>query len=88
MTALPESHKLPFELFREVCSVILDTGYAGSAEEYVQEFYGKPFAELTVCEAEMIVRTLGNKPGCLKEEGMQDGKETGAEGIPGDAGSV
>lgn len=60
-------HNLPFKLYGEVCSVIMDTGFIGSAEDYVQQFYGKPFAELTVCEAEMIVRMLGNKPGCLNE---------------------
>lgn len=58
---------LPFNLTMEVCSVIQDTGFIGSAEDYVQKYYGKPFSELTVCEAEMIVRTLSNKKGCLHE---------------------
>jgi hypothetical protein len=58
---------IPSSLMYEVCSVIMDTGYIGSAEDYVKEFYNKDFSELTVCEAEMIVRTLGSKPGCLYE---------------------
>ncbi len=62
-----KTHQLPFKLLGDVCSVIQDTGFVGSAEDYVQQFYGKSFAELTVNEAEMIVRTLGNKPGCLFE---------------------
>lgn len=60
-------HKLPFKLMAEVCSVIQDTGFIGNASDYIQTYYGKSFAELTVCEAEMIVRTLGTKPGCLFE---------------------
>ena len=63
----PKPHQLSFELLGQVCSVILDTGYTDSAEDYVKQFYGKPFSELTVCEAEMIIRTLGTKPGCLSE---------------------
>ncbi len=58
---------LSLELLGEVCSVIQDLGYLGSAEEYVQEFYGKPFQELSQCEAEMIIRNLKDKPGCLFE---------------------
>jgi len=58
-------HQLPFDLLGKVCSVIQDTGYLGSAEDYVKQFYGKEFSELTVCEAEMIVRNLSDKPGCL-----------------------
>jgi hypothetical protein len=45
----------------------MDTGFTGSADEYVQKYHNKPFEELTVCEAEMIVRHLGNRPGCLQE---------------------
>lgn len=56
---------IPPKLSDEVCSVIQDTGFLGSAEQYVRKYYGKSFADLTVCEAEMIVRTLGSKPGCL-----------------------
>ena len=74
-------HQLPFELMGKVCSVIQDTGYLGSADDYIKEFYGKPFAELTVCEAEMIVRNLSGKEGCLygtKEDGHdQSTKEKG-----------
>jgi len=62
-----KSHQLPFDLLGKVCSVIQDTGFVGSAEEYVKQFYGKEFSELTICEAEMIVRTLADKPGCLSE---------------------
>jgi hypothetical protein len=62
----------------EVCSVIQDTGFIGSAEDYVKEFYGKPFAELTIWEAEMIVRNLSSKEGCLhgtKEGGYEENKK-------------
>jgi hypothetical protein len=45
----------------------MDTGYVGSAEEYIKEFYNKEFDELTTCEAEILVRTLENKKGCLFE---------------------
>jgi hypothetical protein len=45
----------------------MDTGFVGNAEDYVKTFYGKPFEELTVCEAEMIVRNLSDKPGCLHQ---------------------
>lgn len=69
-------HQLPFNLLCQVCSVIQDTGFIGSAEDYVKEFYGKPFADLTVCEAEMIVRQLGTKPGCLYEGDPKDLKPT------------
>jgi len=66
MTKAPDKTSLlSSELLAEVCSVIQDTGFVGSAEAYVKQFYGKTFAELTVNEAEMIVRTLKNKPGCL-----------------------
>jgi len=58
---------LTFKQLQEVCVVIQDTGYLGSAEDYVREFYGKAFNELTTCEAEIIIRQLGNKPGCLAE---------------------
>ena len=58
---------LSLKLLGEVCSVIADTGYLGSAEEYVREYYGKSFQELTQCEAEMIVKNLGDKKGCLFE---------------------
>ncbi|RPH41486.1 MAG: hypothetical protein EHM87_19575 [Burkholderiales bacterium] len=61
------AEKIPFELKTQVCSVIMDAGYIGSAEDYVKQYYGKSFDELTVCEAEMIVRQLKNKPGCLNE---------------------
>ena len=63
---------LSLELKAEVCSVILDTGFISSAEDYVKQFYGKSFDELTVCEAEMIVRTLSTKPGCLYEGNPKD----------------
>ena len=61
------AENLSFKLKSEVCIVIQDTGYIGSAEDYVKEFHGKLFDELTVCEAEIIVRTLSDKPGCLYE---------------------
>ncbi len=67
-----KTHQLPFELLCEVCSIIQDTGYIGSAESYIKEFYGKDFSQLTACEAEMIVRQLGNKPGCLYEGDPKD----------------
>jgi len=60
-------NQLPFDLLGKVCSVIQDTGFVGSAEEYVKQFYGKEFKDLTICEAEMIVRNLSDKPGCLHE---------------------
>jgi hypothetical protein len=53
------------KLIEEVCCVIMETGFVGNADEYVKQFYGKPFVDLTTCEAEMIIRTLGNKPGTL-----------------------
>lgn len=56
---------LSSELIGQVCSAIMDTGFVGSADDYVKHFYGKPFVDLTTYEAEMIIRTLGNKPGCL-----------------------
>ena len=58
-------YKIPSKLLAEVCSVIMDTGFVGNAEDYVQKFHKVPMSELTVCEAEMIVRTLGDKKGCL-----------------------
>lgn len=60
-------HQLSFNLLSQVCSAIQDTGFMGSAEDYVRQFYGKAFADLTVCEAEMIVQQLEIKPGCLYE---------------------
>jgi len=71
---MTENIKLSLELLGEVCSVILDTGFSGSAEDYVKTYYGKPLSELTVNEAEMIVRNLSNKPGCLFDKGDNDGK--------------
>jgi len=62
-----KNHNLPFKLLAEVCTVIQDTGFVGNAEEYVKQFYGKEFKDLTVCEAEMIVNMLKDKPGCLSE---------------------
>ncbi len=59
--------KLSFDLRSKVCVVIMDTGYVGSAEEYVKEFYNKEFDELTTCEAEILIRTLEDKRGCLSE---------------------
>ena len=59
--------KLSSDLRAKVCVVIMDTGYVGSAEEYFKEFYNKEFDELTTCEAEILVRTLENKKGCLFE---------------------
>jgi hypothetical protein len=56
---------LPFDLKAAVCDVIMETGFVTSAEDYIRQFYGKGFDELTVCEAEMIVRNLKDKPGCL-----------------------
>lgn len=67
-----EKHELPFKLLGQVCSVIQNTGFIGNAEDYVRQFYGKGFEELTVNEAEMIVRQLGGKPGCLYEGGPKD----------------
>ena len=59
-----------FKLKAEVVSVIQDTGFPGSAEEYVHKYYRKEFDELTVCEAEMIILMFKDKPGILvpKEE--------------------
>lgn len=54
-------HQLSFELMGQVCSAIQDSGFVGSAAEYVREFYNKPFSELTTCEAEMLVRQLQGK---------------------------
>ena len=65
-------NKIPSDLSNKVCVVIMDTGFIGSADDYVKTYYGKPFSELTVNEAEMIVRTLGNKPGCLYEGDPKD----------------
>jgi hypothetical protein len=59
--------KLSFDLRSKVCVVIMDTGYVGSAEEYIKEFYNKEFDELTTCEAEILVRALEDKKGCLSE---------------------
>jgi len=59
--------QLSTKLMAEVCSVIMDTGFIGSADDYTKAYYGKPFNELTVCEAEMIVHILGPRPGCLNE---------------------
>ncbi len=59
---------LPFELKAEVCSVIIDTGFVGSAEDYTRQYYGKSFEELTQVEAEMIVATLKDKKGCLADK--------------------
>lgn len=58
---------LPFSLKSQVVSVIMDTGFVGNAEAYVQKYYNKTFDELTVNEAEMIISNLQNKPGCLNE---------------------
>ena len=69
---LTKPHQLPFELFTEVCSVIADTGFFGSVEEYIKTYYGKSFAQLTVNEAEVIVRTLSTKKGCLYEGKAED----------------
>lgn len=75
MTKAPDkTSPLSSELLAEVCSVIQDTGFKGSAEDYVKQFYDKTFAELTVCEAEMIVANLQDKKGCLfdtKEGGYE-----------------
>lgn len=60
--------KLSFNLRAKVCVVIMDTGYVGSAEEYVREYYNKEFDELTTCEAEILIRTLEDKKGCLSED--------------------
>ena len=57
------------KMIGEVCCVIMETGWLGNADEYVKQFYGKPFVELTMCEAEMIINTLQNKPGCLVDPG-------------------
>lgn len=70
-----KKNKLPFDLKMEVVVIIQDTGYVGSAEDYVKQFYGKEFLELTVNEAEMLIRNLSDKPGCLYET-----KEGGYEG--------
>jgi len=64
--------KLSSDLRGKVCIVIMDTGYVGSAEEYVKEFYNKEFDELTTCEAEILVRTLENKRGCLFDSALED----------------
>ena len=71
----------------DVVDVIIESGYAGCAEEYVKQFYGKTFDELTVCEAEMIIKNL--KPGDLFKpvKGGNNGGETGEEGA-GSGGSV
>ena len=65
-----KTHQLPFKLLCEVCSTILDSGYYKSPEEYVREYYKKEFYELTIAEAEYIVKFL--KPGCLYEGDPKD----------------
>ena len=64
------------KMIEEVCCVIMETGHGGSADDYVRQFYGKPFVELTACEAEMIIRQLGTKPGCLFEAGEREHDKT------------
>ena len=56
---------IPFKLKQAVVNVIMQTGFLGNAEDYIKQFYGKAFDELTVNEAEMIVRNLSDKEGCL-----------------------
>ena len=65
---------LPFKLLGELCSVIQDTGFVGSAEEYIQQFYNKSFEQLNVCEAEMIIMRLKEETGKLfnTKEGNYD----------------
>jgi hypothetical protein len=53
------------KLIEEVCIVIQETGFLGSAEDYIRKFYNKEFIELSVCEAEMLVNSLKDKKGCL-----------------------
>ena len=62
------------KMIEEVCCVIMETGFVGSADDYVKKFYGKEFVELTQVEAEMIVNNLQNKKGCLfnTQEGGYD----------------
>jgi hypothetical protein len=64
--------ELSFDLKMEVIAVIMDTGFAGSAEDYIQKFYGKEFDALSVAEAELIVQVLKDKKGCLWEEPLND----------------
>lgn len=56
---------IPFNLKMEIVVIIQDTGYLGTAEEYVKQYYGKSFDELNLNEAEMIVANLKKRPGCL-----------------------
>ncbi len=58
-------HQLSFELNAEVCSVIQDSGFVGTAEDYVRQYYKKEYWQLTVEQAEGIVKALKDKPGCL-----------------------
>lgn len=78
---------LPQNLLYETVNVILQTGFAGSAEEYVQTYYGKDLKDLTVCEAEMIVRCLKDKDGCLSttiEGGSHDSSKHATGSTAGD----
>ena len=62
---------IPFNIKMEVVVILQDTGFLGTAEDYVKQFYGKTFEELNLNEAEMIVANLKEKKGCLvgTEEG-------------------
>lgn len=60
-------NRLATNLRMEVVSTIMDTGFHGTAEEYVQKYYSKTFDELTQCEAELMIKILRKRPGCLNE---------------------
>jgi hypothetical protein len=49
----------------EVVVILQDTGFLGTAEDYIKQYYGKTFEELNLNEAEMIVANLKEKKGCL-----------------------
>ncbi len=49
---------LSTSLIAGVCSAIMDSGFQGSAEEYVKLNLGKEFNDLTVCEAETLIMQL------------------------------
>ncbi len=49
----------------EAVSVIMDTGYIGSADDYCKEYYGSAFSDLSDEQIKLIIKTLKDKKGCL-----------------------
>jgi len=68
---MAENHKLSYETVKEFCIVVQDTGFCGSAEEYVKKYYDKPFSELTETEALFAIQYLKDKKGCLAEVAVE-----------------